>query len=607
MRENGTAMEPLEFLRAHPPWSRLGPEALRGVEDAIEIAYAPRGTRVLRHGGAPAEFLYVVRKGSLRLERDGRLLQVLEEGDAFGFPSLIGKASPHADVVAAEDALLYQLPAEAFGRLMQTSAFAEAFVLELGARLRQAADLEPTPIAAELGSPVGSRPVPALVEVAPETTVAEAARLMRQEGTSAVLVRGETPGLLTDSDLRGRVLAEGRGPDTASGAVASRPVRTIGAEATLAEALVFMLEHHVHHAPIESEGRIVGILTDADLLRLQARSPLHLLRAVERVCGAGDLARYATDVAAMVESLSWGGLEATRIGPIVSRLDDALASRLLRLAEAELGEPPCAYAWVVHGSGGRLEQTLVTDQDNALAWAEDTADASAYFARLATSVGQGLLAAGFAPCPGGFMATRWAHPLGEWERIFRGFVDTPEPPALVVALNFLDFRAVDGRLGLESLDAVVRSASREPRFLAHLARASIGLEPPLRAFRTIRHEEGGIDLKKGGIVPIVSLARLHAIEAGSLARPTLERLGAAAEKGTLSREGAATLGEAFRFLAGLRLREQLRSVREGRPLDDRVAVESLSPLERRHLKDVFVAIREMQQAVRERHATDRLG
>jgi CBS domain-containing protein len=600
-------MEPLEFLRAHPPWSRLGADSLRAVEDALEIAYAPRGTRVLRHGGAPAAFLYVVRKGSLRLERDGRLLQVLEEGDPFGFPSLIGRASPHADVVAAEDSLLYQLPAEVFARLMETSAFADAFVLQLGARLRRAAALESLPIAAELGSPVGSLPIAPAVEVDAEATVGAAARLMRQQGTSAVVVRGLPPGLLTDSDLRGRVLAEGLGADTEVGAVASRPVRTIGAEATLAEALVFMLEHHVHHAPVESEGRIVGVLADADLLRLQAKSPLYLLRAVERVSGAGELSRYATDLAAMVESLSWGGLEATRLGPIVSRLNDALAVRLLRLAEDELGEPPCAYSWIVHGSEGRLEQTVVTDQDNALAYAEDTKEARAYFPRLAARVVQGLVAASFPPCPGGYMATGWTHPLAEWVRLFRGFVETPEPAALMHALNFLDFRPVDGRLGLAALEDVVRGAAREPRFVAHLARASIGLQPPIGAFRTLRREEGGIDLKKGGIVPIVSLARLHAIEAGSLARPTLERLTAAAEAGTLSREGAVTLGEAFRFLVGLRLREQLRSLREGRPLDDRVPVEALSPLEQRHLKDVFVAIREMQQAVRDRHATDSLA
>jgi CBS domain-containing protein len=607
MGENGTAMEPLEFLRGHPPWSRLDAASLRAVEDALEIAYAPRGTRVLRQGGPPATHLYVVRKGSLRLERDGRLLQSLEDGDPFGFPSLIGRASPHADVVAAEDSLLYQLPEAVFRRLMETSAFADAFVLELGARLRRAAALEPLPIAAALGTPISSLPVAAVVDVPEDATVGDAARRMREEHTSAVLVRGEPPGLLTDSDLRRRVLAEGRGPETPATAVASRPIRTIGAGATLAEALVFMLEHHVHHAPVERDGRIVGLLADGDLLRLQAKSPLALLRSVERL-SRRELPRYATDLAATVESLSGSGLEAARIGPVVSRLNDALAVRLLRLAEEELGPPPCPYAWIVHGAEGRLEQALLTDQDDAIAYADDDADEPrVYFTRLAALVVGDLVAAGFPPCPGGYVATGWTRPLAEWRRLFRGMVEAPEPEAMMRALNFLDFRPVAGTLSLAPLEDVVRTAGRAPLFVAHLARASIGLQPPLGPFRTLRRNEGGIDLKRGGLTPIASLARLHAVEAGRAARPTLERLEAAAEAGTLSREGAAMLAESFRFLSGLRLREQLQALREGRPLDDRVTVEALSPLERRHLKDVFVAIREVQEAVRERHETDRLA
>jgi CBS domain-containing protein len=606
MGENGTAMEPLEFLRGHPPWSRLDAASLRAVEDALEIAYAPRGTRVLRQGGPPATHLYVVRKGALRLERDGRLLQSLEEGDPFGFPSLIGRASPHADVVAAEDSLLYQVPEAAFRRLMETTAFADTFVLELGARLRRAAALEPQPIAAALGTPVASLPVAPAVEVPGDATVGDAARRMREEHTSAVLVRGEPPGLLTDSDLRGRVLAAGLGPETPAAAVASRPILTIHAGATLAEALVFMLERHVHHAPVEQDGRIVGLLTDGDLLQLQAKSPLSLLRSVERL-SRPELPRYATVLAATVESLSWSGLEAARIGPVVSRLNDALAIRLLRLAEEELGPPPCPYAWIVHGSEGRLEQTLLTDQDDAIAYADDTDAARAYFPRLAARVVGDLVAAGFPPCPGGYVATAWTRPLAEWRRLFRGFVETPEPAALMQALSLLDFRPVAGALSLAALEDVVRAAGREPLFVAHLARASIGLQPPLGPFRTLRRDEGGVDVKKGGLAPIASLARLFALEAGSAARPTLERLHAAAEAGTLSREGATTLEESFRFLSGLRLREQLRALREGLSLDDRVSVDALSPLERRHLKDVFAAIREMQEAVRERHETDRLA
>jgi CBS domain-containing protein len=205
------------------------------------------------------------------------------------------------------------------------------------------------------------------------------------------------------------------------------------------------------------------------------------------------------------------------------------------------------------------------------------------------------------------MATRWCQPRDWWVRRFRQWVDAPEPEALVEALNFFDFRVVHGDLALNALDDVLASAGGEQRFLAHLARASLGMTPPLGAFRTIRQDEGGVDLKKGGIMPIVSLARLYALEARSRARTTLARLAAAADAGTLSREGATTLDESFRFLVGLRLREQLRALSSRRAPSHHVQLEHLTPLERQHLKDVFRAVREIQSATASRYAIDRLA
>jgi CBS domain-containing protein len=287
-------------------------------------------------------------------------------------------------------------------------------------------------------------------------------------------------------------------------------------------------------------------------------------------------------------------------------------SRLLEAAEEQLGRPPAPYAFVVFGSEGRREQTLLTDQDNALVYgdagdvhAEDAH--AAYFAALARLVVDHLVAAGFPPCPGGFMATNWRRSLTAWERLFRSWVETPDPKALMEALNFFDFRPVAGELKLEGLDQRLLHGGRERVFLAHLARASIGLTPPIGPFRHIRQQDGGVDLKKGGIVPIVGLARLYALEAQSRARDTLARLDAAAEAGTLSQSGAATLSEAFRFLLRIRLRAQLSALKRGERPDNRAPLDDLSPLERQHLKDVFLAIREMQQATALRYAVDRLA
>ncbi len=430
---------------------------------------------------------------------------------------------------------------------------------------------------------------------------------MRTTGVTSVLVRGAPLGILTDADLRNRVLAVGRGPETPVGDVATRPVKSLPATATLIDALAFMLEHRVHHAPVVASGEVVGVLSDTDLLRLQVRSPLYVLRNIDRMSVPGDLGRHTRDLAGMVESLRWGGLDALRIGPLVSRMNDALTSRLLRQAEADLGVPPVPYAWMVHGAEGRMEQTLLTDQDNALAHADASPEAAEYFAAMADRVVSWLSAAGVPPCAGGFMATTWRYPLAEWSRRFRHWLSEPAPRALIEAMNLFDFRVVHGALSLDRLQEDVFALCREPLFVAHLARASLGMEPPLGVFRQIRQEAEGVDVKKGAIVPIVNLARLYALDAQSPARATAARLEDAAAAGTLSREAASTLGEAFGFVLDLRLRTQIQALRQGVPVTNHVRLEQLSSIDAHHLKHVFHEIRQVQAATVVRYGTERLA
>jgi CBS domain-containing protein len=613
--DDAGALGPLAFLRRHPPFDRLDESAMRQVELGLEVSFAPAGSLILRRGGATSEHLYVVRKGAVRLERDGGLLMTLETGDCFGFPSLLGHAAPLADAVAAEEVLLYRLPEAVFSRLIADSGpFAEFFLLDLATRLRQAAAAEPMGAGSDLAVPARALATRAPLFASAEMTVGEAARQMRSAGVSALLVAGDPPGILTDRDLRSRVLAENRGPETPVALAMTQPVRTLPAQASLFEALLFMLEHAVHHVPLEEERRIVGMFTDSDLLRLHLRSPLHLLREIGSAPDTAQLARYTDELAATVETLAWRGAEASQIGRIVSRLNDTLVARLLVLAEAELGPPPCPYRWIVLGSEGRMEQMLVTDQDNALVWSTDSPAARAYFPRLAERAVQGLLEASFPACAGGFMATRWAMPMAEWEQQFRRWMETPEPQALLEASNFFDFRAVHGQLDLAPLEALIAHAGREQIFLAHLAKTALAFRPPIGAFHQLRAEHGGIQLKAGGILPIVGLARLCALAAGATARPTLERLAAAARAGTLSQASSATLGEAFRFLLRLRLRAQLAARHRGTgapvqpplPQPD-LRLEQISALERRMLKETFVAIHEVQAAIALRYGTDRLS
>ena len=430
-------------------------------------------------------------------------------------------------------------------------------------------------------------------------TVGQAASLMQSAHIGSVLVAANPPGIITDRDLRGRVLAAGLGSETPARQVMSRPLKTLDSDALVFTALHLMLEEHIHHLALVEEGKIVGVISSTDLLSHEGTSAFYLRRTLDSVEDPTALAHYSREVAGTVQTLFRGGLGAVQIGRIVSSLNDALAKRLVSLAEQALGPPPTTFAWIVFGSEGRLEQTLLTDQDNALIYEEESEAARDYFKLLAERVVNGLIQVGFPPCAGGFMATRWCKPLEQWRRLFAGWVRTPKPQALLDAAIFFDFRPVAGELSLTAVEEIVASAKAEKLFIAHMTKDALVFGPPLGFFNRIRSDNGMVDIKKRGIVPIVALARAGALAAGSQERSTLERLVIAGNSGLLfKREDAALLAETFEFLLHVRLRQQLAALQANRPLDHNVRLDALSTLERRHLKEAFVIIRRIQDEIR---------
>jgi len=603
----GVPLDPVEFLSAQAPFDRLRPSLLEAVGRTLEIAFASRNETILSRTEPVNSWLYVVRRGVVRLEAEQRRLELLEEGECFGFPSLISGGGPTVDVVAEEECLLYRIPKVTFDQLMDEPPFAAFFLEGLQQRLRRALDTEPALMSADLASPARDLCEGPPVLVSPDSTVAEAARVMSTAGVSSVLVDTAPPAILTDRDLRNRVLARGLPADTPVSRAWTRPVHTLDASSTLYAMLVFMLERRVHHVPLVDDGEVVGVVTDTDLLREHLTSPFHLLKSIDRSSGPAALTDYGNRLAGLVEGMVVSRLDAAQIGRVVSTLNDAVIARIARAAEEDLGAPPCRYALMVHGSEGRREQTLLTDQDNALVYLDDGAEPRRYFAQLADRVVRGLVQASFPRCAGGFMATNWCKPLADWQTLFASWISEPEPEALLGAANFFDFRRVAGSLDLDPLDDVLERAAGNRIFLAHMAAAGLRFRPPLGLFRTLKDTDGGIDLKKGGILPIVSLARVVGLEAGCRSRSTLDRLELAAEAGILSEDGAEGLAEAFRYLHRLRLEHQLGQSKAGRPIDNVIPLDELVSLERRHLKDSFALIRDTQDWIAQRFETDRLG
>ena len=592
------ALDPVAYVRRIPPFDLL-PEALfLDAARSMEIALFEAGERLVAAGGEPLGNLYVIRKGSVRLERDGHVLQVLEEGEVFGYTSLISKRAS-LDVVVEDELLAYCLPAAEFERLLSDARFAAHFAVGLADRLQ--ASLAPSRVARfepDVGVSIEQLVRRPAVWARADATIAEVARVMRDEHVSSVLLRGVPPAIVTDRDLRNRVLAEELGPEITATRICSRPLRTVAAGTPVYEAWRTFLDAGVNHLPVVRDDEIIGVLTSTDLLKHSARGPMAVLRRFERLASRDRLPEYGRAVAEMAAMLLEARLGVTVIAGFVAQLNGTLVRRLLDLAEADLGRPPAPYAWLAFGSEGRREQTFPTDQDNALVYADG--GPAGWFQGLAERVNADLEAAGFPPCPEGRMARSWNGPLAGWVREIDQCID--ERPLRAGIL--LDLRHVGGTLDIAALDAALSRAPRRRLFVRTLAKQALALEPPMDLLLRLRRGSSRVDVKRQGTLPIVLLARCFALDAGSRARGTLERLDDAMRAGLLSERTHAAVTEAFRFLLGLRLGVQLRAIAAGTAAADHVLLSELAGIERSRLKDAFRAIRRWQKSASRRYEPD---
>jgi CBS domain-containing protein len=609
-------VDPIEFLAGHAPFNELSAAGRAELARGLEMTFVRAGEKLFGREDVNLH-LYTVRKGSVRLLLDGQPVDHIGPGEVFGLTAVAGEDHPSFDAVADSDTLLFRCHRDTIRVLFPSEPRFAAFFLEnLSARLHALIEGSPVAFAGDLRVPVADlvdRP-PVLLPV--YATVGDAARRMNRERVSSVLLVPHEPapgepvvpvGILTDRDLRGRVLAAGLGPETPVRDVLSAPLDTIDAALPTSEAILHLLRRGVHHLPVTRDGTVIGVVTHSDLLRHHQHGPGALLKKIEKARSAEALGGYADDVAAMVDTLDRSRLDAGEIGRLVAALNDALVGRLLVRAERDLGPVPCPYAWIVFGSEGRQEQSFLTDQDNALIYEGGDESVAGYFRALAERVVGDLVRVGFPPCAGGFMASQWCDPLPVWRERFASWIQRPEPEALMKVANFFDFRAVHGALALAALEEVIAAAPEQRLFIAHLARAAMEMRPPLGLLHRIREAPEGVDLKAGALMPVVGLARVFALEAGEREGSTLRRLRSAERAGIVSRDGAEVLAEAFRFAFALRLRTQLAGRRAGAPIDNRVHLDALSPGERRHLKESFLAIRRMQSATEDRLAVARLG
>jgi CBS domain-containing protein len=592
------------FLSEHRPFDGLSPEALTRAAAATVVRHYPPGTTILRPG-TEVDRLHMVARGRVELRASaGDLIESIGPGEVFGQLSLLVDTPMLWQAIASEDTDCLLLPRAEVERLRNLPGFEATLVQRAGERIRRTLAFRR---AATPANPFGGRAreliARPLVTCGPDETVRAAAQRMHAEQVSSLVVTGEPLGFLTDRDLRDRVVAPATDLGTRVATVMSTPLITAQADSTVAELLLMMVDRGIHHLPVTEAGQVVGIVTDTDLLRHESSHPLFLRRRLERAGGHEDLAAYAADVRGSLARLVDAETPVDDIGRLVGSAHDALVARILRDAEGRLGPPPAPYAFMVLGSHARLEATLHTDQDHALALADDAGpDAETWAAELANEVVGALERCGFPRCPGGIMASnpRWRVPVATWAGYFREWMEDPDAEGLADTTIFFDFRQLGGALDAEAaIRPVVTEAARHSAFLARLAFTALRRESPLDVFghlRGVRQDRRRVlDLKLRGIAGIVDMARVFALEEGVPETNTLVRLRLAAERGVTV---AHDLIEAFEYLQQVRLRHQVRQFRAGAEPDNLVPLSDLTQLERRWLRDLFRLLDIAGQSVR---------
>jgi CBS domain-containing protein len=582
-----------DFISAHEPFSDLGEGELRRLAASTEIEFFPAGAMIETRGSP--EVVWMVRRGAVELVDGDKPLDLLTEGDVFANPSVLPSLPPGANARAHEDSLCYALPAAEVG-LGLSRRRARGIAAGTSDAARGIAQ------AAEQRARVLATRQPIFCE--PETPVREAAARMVAAGTDAILVQAgdKLLGIVTDRDLRA-VVAGGQSGDVPARAVMSSPVITAAPDATGAEVMATMLDHDLGHLPVKtSREGVVGLIGTSDLIAAEADAPFVLRRAIAEAMDREAMREAAARLrSAMVAMHRWG-LATAQISRVISIVADALITRMIELAVIEHGAPPSRFAWLSLGSHGRREPMPSSDVDSGMAW--EGGDAGTYMHAIASEVDDCIEAIEWRLDPHGVTAAdRFsASSIEDWRRAIKGWLARPSDERVLIAVSILlDGRVVYGHTELDPT-RTLRAEEHRPGLLDCLLRLALASKPPTGFFRDLVVESSGehrgtLDIKRGGLLPVVEVARYVAVRAGFEGTATTERLEAGVRAGIIEEGQGAVLREAFDLFASLRLEHQVDQIEDGVAPDDHLDPRHLSPLARRHIREAFRELAAIQRSL----------
>lgn len=592
-----------------PPFNFLTAEQLQWLTQRLDLVFFPKGANILS-ANQPSPGLFIVYKGLVEeIKSDGsKVYSQYGREDIFDVRAVFQSVSKHT-YRAVEETLCYLLPAKDFIRLLdESNDFSIYFKTDLGTQQGLLEKRELEGVSEFILSRIDENSMRPAVYVAGQTSIARVAEVMAEKKYDAVLVRtAKEIGIVTGTDLLRATLLGDKNKQTRVADVAQFKLIEIEQGDFLFNAFVKMIQHHIERVVVTKQGDIVGMLELMDMLSLFSTHSHVIAMRIEQAKTLGELVIAAKRLEELIRALHHQGVKTTAIMELITTLNRRIIQRAFSLIFPErLQQNLCV---LVLGSEGRGEQILKTDQDNAIILADEH-DREAV-QPLLQSLHQALLDFGYPRCKGGvmFINDAWLCTVEEWQQKVGRWLSSPAPEGMMNMAILMDGVPVAGNTDLfKAVKSSWQHAGlRSSLASAWFAKPVLQYETPLNFLGNIRGEDGDIDIKRGGIFPIVHGVRALSFEYGIAETHTLLRLKKLQDLHVLDAEQVQALQDALLFFLRIRLRVQLEEDVSNPGLNQKISLSKLRSVDRNMLRDALHRVKKFKQFLSNHYHLENFG
>jgi CBS domain-containing protein len=619
-----------DFLKGFPPFSFLHQKDLEKLSEQISIVYKDKDAVIFAENEKTHDSFYVVHKGAVALKKSQKnaVLDMCDEGDIFGLRPLLAQENYIMEAVAYEETILYAIPIAVFkpyalenrtvgnfliesyasntrnpySDIHKDKLYGDDLVHENHHAERDSFDLQPIKYSKKI------------VTCGPSTTARDIAKIMTKKKVGAILIVDEMLpiGIITDKDLRNKIVTGDYSILTTAETIMTKPVITYPKKMTVTEAQMAMMKSNISYLCLTKDGttntKAVGILSKHDVMVALGNNPAVLIKALKRAKKAKEIKPIRARIMQLLQGYLDQNIPMTLISKIITELNEACTTRVIEISLEKMSSPPpVKFAWLALGSQGRSEQMLHTDQDNAIVY-ENVSDVfkeetRVYFLKFAALVNKGLFEIGYDYCPAEMMASnpKWCMSLEEWKSQVHHWITNPGKNEVLLSFIFFDYSLTYGDAAIvdELSESIFENVKANPIFYVHLVSGALQSPSPTGFFRQFLVEQDGankdhFDIKRRALMPLTDAARVlilsHSVKSIS---NTAERFEKLAELEPNNRELYLSCSYSFKALLKFRTKQGLLHHDSGQF----IALESLSKMEKIKLKRTFKTIKELQELI----------